>query len=141
MASGAGAASRHSIGTGVFVGMLFATMVGIFFIPLFFRVIRGLADRGGAASRGAGSGLGRGGDRMTRRSMTAVSVALTTLLGLAACAVGPSYRPAEPVAAGTRVGAAHSPPATARVLRFAGGCARGGQPVAARLGAGAGWTA
>lgn len=45
IASGAGAASRHSIGTGVFAGMLVATLVGIFFIPLFFAVIRGLADR------------------------------------------------------------------------------------------------
>jgi hydrophobe/amphiphile efflux-1 (HAE1) family protein len=46
IASGAGAASRHSIGTGVFAGMLFATTIGIFFIPLFFRVIRGFAERG-----------------------------------------------------------------------------------------------
>jgi hydrophobe/amphiphile efflux-1 (HAE1) family protein len=45
IASGAGAASRHSIGTGVFAGMVVATLVGIFFIPLFFAVIRGLADR------------------------------------------------------------------------------------------------
>src|SRR6185436_19124312 len=47
IAAGAGAASRHSIGTTVFAGMLFATTIGIFFIPLFFTVIRGLADRGG----------------------------------------------------------------------------------------------
>ncbi|MBI1809200.1 MAG: multidrug efflux RND transporter permease subunit [Gemmatimonadetes bacterium] len=45
LASGAGAASRHSIGTGVFAGMLFATSVGIFFIPLFFQIIRGAVDR------------------------------------------------------------------------------------------------
>jgi multidrug efflux pump subunit AcrB len=45
VARGAGAASRHSIGTTVFAGMLFATTVGIFFIPLFFRVIRGVAER------------------------------------------------------------------------------------------------
>jgi multidrug efflux pump subunit AcrB len=44
VATGAGAASRHSIGTGVFAGMLFATTIGIFFIPLFFRIIRGLAE-------------------------------------------------------------------------------------------------
>jgi hypothetical protein len=44
--SGAGAASRHSIGTGVFFGMLVATTVGIFFIPLFFAVIRSLSERG-----------------------------------------------------------------------------------------------
>ncbi|MEO8090137.1 MAG: multidrug efflux RND transporter permease subunit [Gemmatimonadales bacterium] len=48
IASGAGAGSRHSLGTGVFSGMLFATTIGIFFIPLFFRVIRGLAERGGS---------------------------------------------------------------------------------------------
>jgi hydrophobe/amphiphile efflux-1 (HAE1) family protein len=44
--SGAGAASRHSIGTGVFFGMLVATTVGIFFIPLFFAAIKGLSERG-----------------------------------------------------------------------------------------------
>jgi multidrug efflux pump subunit AcrB len=46
VASGAGAMSRHSIGTGVFFGMLFATTIGVFFIPLFFEVIRGLSERG-----------------------------------------------------------------------------------------------
>ena len=55
IASGAGAGSRHSLGTGVFAGMLFATTIGIFFIPLFFRVIRGLAERGLSRRRvGAG---------------------------------------------------------------------------------------
>jgi hydrophobe/amphiphile efflux-1 (HAE1) family protein len=50
VAGGAGAASRHSIGTTVFSGMLIATSIGIFFIPLFFRVIRGLAERGKEAA-------------------------------------------------------------------------------------------
>ena len=54
IASGAGAGSRHSLGTGVFAGMLFATSIGIFFIPLFFRVIRGLAE-GRAARHPAGA--------------------------------------------------------------------------------------
>ena len=45
IANGAGAASRRSLGTGVLFGMLTATTVGIFFIPLFFRIIRGLAER------------------------------------------------------------------------------------------------
>ena len=44
VAGGAGAQSRHSLGTGVFFGMLFATTVGIFFIPLFFATIRGLSE-------------------------------------------------------------------------------------------------
>jgi HAE1 family hydrophobic/amphiphilic exporter-1/multidrug efflux pump len=45
VASGAGAASRHSIGTGVFGGMLAATFLAIFFVPLFFVLIRRLAER------------------------------------------------------------------------------------------------
>jgi hydrophobe/amphiphile efflux-1 (HAE1) family protein len=45
MASGAGAASRHSIGTGVFGGMLAATFLAIFFVPLFFVLIRKLGQR------------------------------------------------------------------------------------------------
>src|ERR1019366_612613 len=45
LASGAGAASRHSIGTGVFARMPFAPSIGIFFIPLFFQMIRGWVDR------------------------------------------------------------------------------------------------
>jgi len=44
ISSGAGAGSRHSIGTGVIGGMLLATFVAIFFIPLFYRLI----DRIGA---------------------------------------------------------------------------------------------
>jgi multidrug efflux pump len=36
ISSGAGAGSRHSIGTGVVGGMLFATFVATFFIPLFY---------------------------------------------------------------------------------------------------------
>jgi len=50
VAGGAGAASRHSIGTTVFSGMLIATTVGIFFIPLFFSLIRRLAERRGAVA-------------------------------------------------------------------------------------------
>jgi len=37
--SGAGAASRHSVGTGVMGGMLFATLFGIFFIPFFYKLL------------------------------------------------------------------------------------------------------
>ena len=46
IASGAGAESRHSIGTGVFFGMLTATTVGVFFIPLFYYLIGRLGERG-----------------------------------------------------------------------------------------------
>ncbi len=40
IASGAGAASRQSIGTGVLGGMLGATFLAIFFVPLFYVLIR-----------------------------------------------------------------------------------------------------
>ena len=45
IASGAGAASRHSLGTSVFFGMIGATTLGIFFVPLFYSTIRGFVAR------------------------------------------------------------------------------------------------
>ena len=39
LASGPGSASRHSIGTGVFFGMIFATTLGIVMVPFFFVLI------------------------------------------------------------------------------------------------------
>ena len=39
LSQGAGAASRHSVGVGVFGGMIAATFFAIFFIPLFFTLI------------------------------------------------------------------------------------------------------
>ncbi|WP_439500228.1 efflux RND transporter permease subunit [Bosea sp. (in: a-proteobacteria)] len=39
ISTGAGSASRHSIGTGVIGGMLAATFVATFFIPMFYRLI------------------------------------------------------------------------------------------------------
>ncbi|HET9694420.1 MAG TPA: multidrug efflux RND transporter permease subunit [Steroidobacteraceae bacterium] len=39
ISGGAGAASRHSIATGVIGGMLAATFIATFFVPLFFRLI------------------------------------------------------------------------------------------------------
>ncbi len=58
IASGAGAASRHSIGTGVFGGMLAATFLAIFFVPFFFVLIRGLSGARRGARREA-SHVGR----------------------------------------------------------------------------------
>ncbi|MFC6841988.1 multidrug efflux RND transporter permease subunit [Xanthomonas theicola] len=40
ISTGAGANARHSIGTGVIGGMVFATVLGVLFIPLFFVVVR-----------------------------------------------------------------------------------------------------
>src|SRR4030095_8679739 len=39
ISTGAGAGARHSVGTGVLGGMLAATFLAIFFVPLFFRVL------------------------------------------------------------------------------------------------------
>jgi len=46
LATGAGAASRNSIGTGVFGGMLAATFLAINFVPFFFVLVRKLSRRG-----------------------------------------------------------------------------------------------
>ena len=55
-ATAPGAASRHSIGTGVFAGMLFATTIGIFFIPLFFQRHPRTGRAGAFSRRLAGAG-------------------------------------------------------------------------------------
>jgi HAE1 family hydrophobic/amphiphilic exporter-1 len=43
--TGAGAAGRQAIGTAVFGGMVVGTVLGIFFVPLFFCGIRGFLAR------------------------------------------------------------------------------------------------
>ncbi|MBS1198354.1 MAG: transporter, hydrophobe/amphiphile efflux family [Proteobacteria bacterium] len=44
-ASGAGAGSRHSIGTGVLGGMLAATVLAVFLVPVFYQLIEGFGER------------------------------------------------------------------------------------------------
>lgn len=39
ISKGAGAASRHSVGTGVFGGMIAATVLAVFLVPLFYKLI------------------------------------------------------------------------------------------------------
>jgi multidrug efflux pump len=41
IASGAGSASQRAIGTGVLGGMLTGTALALFFVPIFFVVVRG----------------------------------------------------------------------------------------------------
>ena len=50
ISTGAGSASRHSIGTGVIGGMLAATFIAIFFVPLFFRLVTRTAEHGEPAA-------------------------------------------------------------------------------------------
>ena len=53
ISSGAGSASRHAIGTGVIGGMLAATFIAVFFIPLFFMLIMKVSNRGKPAAPAA----------------------------------------------------------------------------------------
>ncbi|MBL0156966.1 MAG: multidrug efflux RND transporter permease subunit [Bryobacterales bacterium] len=53
IASGAGAAARVSIGLSVFAGMLMASTVGLFFIPMLYVLVQGLAYKFGGNSKAA----------------------------------------------------------------------------------------
>ncbi len=55
LSTGAGAAGRHSIGTGVMGGMLAATFLAIVFVPLFFVVIQWVSELGRRRHRQAKS--------------------------------------------------------------------------------------
>src|SRR5258706_16155350 len=45
IASGAGAGARQALGTAVVFGMLFATLVGVFFIPVFYVMFQRVSER------------------------------------------------------------------------------------------------
>ena len=51
VATGAGAASRQSIGTTVFGGMLAATILTLLFVPVFYYMIERLRERGAGKRR------------------------------------------------------------------------------------------
>src|SRR3546814_6897761 len=53
IATGASAASQNAIGTGVLGGMISATVLAIFFVPVFFVVVMKLFDRPTKAPQGA----------------------------------------------------------------------------------------
>jgi len=50
-ASGAGAASRQSIGTTVFGGMLAATLLTLIFVPVFYAIVERARERGADTSK------------------------------------------------------------------------------------------
>ena len=54
MATGAGSAGRHSIGTAVLGGTVFSTVLGLFFVPVFFLLIRSWFKDKQAARQDAG---------------------------------------------------------------------------------------
>ena len=45
VSQGAGAGSQHAIGTGVIGGMITATVLAIFWVPLFFVVVSAIKER------------------------------------------------------------------------------------------------
>jgi multidrug efflux pump subunit AcrB len=47
LATGAGSAGRHSVGTTVFGGMLMSTLLNLFFIPVLYMIIEGWRERSG----------------------------------------------------------------------------------------------
>jgi multidrug efflux pump len=56
IALGASQNSRHSIGTGVIGGMLGATAIAVFFIPMFYWAIESLSSRGKGSKETPASG-------------------------------------------------------------------------------------
>lgn len=54
IALGASANSRHSIGTGVIGGMLGATAIAVFFIPMFYYALESMSERSGGGKKTPG---------------------------------------------------------------------------------------
>ena len=68
MATGSGAASRSTMGTGVVYGMTIATAIGLFLIPVCYVFVQRIVERGGkmtpippAASAAAAAHAEKGG--------------------------------------------------------------------------------
>ena len=107
VSSGAGSASQRAIGTGVMGGMFTATFLAIFFIPVFFVVVRRVFKGGGVrgprpvapgSATGSAGGIGRGGRPCLIAACS--TPALAALLAVAGCSMIPTYeRPAAPVPA------------------------------------------
>ncbi len=66
IATGASANSRHSIGTGVIGGMLGATVIAVFFIPMFFYVLETMSEKSGGGKKTPGAGQAARRPRETR---------------------------------------------------------------------------
>jgi len=67
IALGAGAGARRALGTAVVFGMLMATLVGVFFIPVFYVLLQRISERQWPFGRAdaAEPGAGVGGERAT----------------------------------------------------------------------------
>ncbi len=58
IASGAGSGAQRAIGTGVLGGMIVGTVLGVFFVPLFFVVVQRVFGRGKRAGEAENAGDG-----------------------------------------------------------------------------------
>jgi multidrug efflux pump len=67
IALGVAANSKHSIGTGVIGGMLGATVIAVFFIPMFYYVIESLSERFGGKKPAAGGAAAPAGAHAPRQ--------------------------------------------------------------------------
>ncbi len=104
ISNGAGAASRRSLGSAVFGGMLLATILGVFMVPVFFKWMQRLSEwRGGTVKLAPVAGI------------------LALLAILTSCRMGPDYRrPAVPVPTAHRGDTASQPdPASLADLKWA----------------------
>ena len=59
VATGAGSGSQHAIGTGVIGGMVTGTILAIFFVPLFYLIVRTVGRRPAAADAAQAEGTAR----------------------------------------------------------------------------------
>ena len=105
IATGASANSRHSIGTGVIGGMLGATAIAVFFIPMFFLVLERLGEKfsgkkspagGEQAGKTGGGAMAPGGTPCPRdpaggRLRCALPDGYSLCFALAGCSLAPKY--------------------------------------------------
>ena len=97
IASGSGAAARRILGTVVITGMLAATLIAVFLIPLLFVLFERLAlDSARKRTIPCGPNWPRGerimsGYSMLRNTCLSVTLAASTVLGVG-CTVGPNYK-------------------------------------------------
>ena len=78
LASGPGSASRHSIGTGVFFGMLVAITIGIVLVPFFFVLVYKMKGKVRM-------------ERILRRTKTLPVLFVVFMLAFSSCKIGKKY--------------------------------------------------
>ena len=110
IASGAGAASRQSLGTTVFGGMLAATILTLVFVPVFYAVIETLRERYmGEEDAVKGSSSRAGGIRFGEFIMRHLKIGLIATAAIAVVATGVVFLYKGKALVGDTAGAATPP--------------------------------